>query len=84
MILDEATSALDAENEKTVQEALDKIMGGKTSVIVAHRISTIKDADEILVFNDGQIIERGTYQELTAMQGAFYKLERGTNQGVAR
>ncbi len=84
LILDEATSALDAENEKTVQEALDKIMGGKTSVIVAHRISTIKDADEILVFNDGQIIERGNYQELTAMQGAFYKLERGTNQGVAR
>ena len=83
MILDEATSALDAENEKTVQEALDKIMGGKTSVIVAHRISTIKDADEILVFNDGQIIERGTYQQLTEMQGAFYKLERGTNQGVA-
>jgi len=84
LILDEATSALDAENEKTVQEALDKIMGGKTSIIVAHRISTIKDADEILVFNDGQIIERGNYQELTAMQGAFYKLERGTNQGVAR
>jgi len=83
LILDEATSALDAENEKTVQEALDKIMGGKTSVIVAHRISTIKDADEILVFNDGQIIERGTYQQLTEMQGAFYKLERGTNQGVA-
>jgi len=84
LILDEATSALDAENEKTVQEALDKIMGGKTSVIVAHRISTIKDADEILVFSDGQIIERGTYQQLTDMQGAFYKLERGTNQGVAR
>jgi len=84
LILDEATSALDAENEKTVQEALDKIMTGKTSVIVAHRISTIKDADEILVFSEGQIIERGTYQELTEMQGAFYKLERGTNQGVAR
>ena len=84
LILDEATSALDAENEKVVQEALDQIMKGKTSVIVAHRISTIRDADEILVFNDGQIIERGNYQELTAMQGAFYKLERGTNQGVAR
>jgi len=84
LILDEATSALDAENEKVVQEALDQIMTGKTSVIVAHRISTIKDADEILVFSDGQIIERGNYQELTAMQGAFYKLERGTNQGLAR
>jgi len=84
LILDEATSALDAENEKVVQEALDQIMTGKTSVIVAHRISTIRDADEILVFSDGQIIERGNYQELIAMQGAFYKLERGTNQGLAR
>ena len=84
LILDEATSALDAENEKVVQEALDQIMTGKTSVIVAHRISTIRDADEILVFSDGQIIERGNYQQLTERQGAFYKLERGTNQGLAR
>jgi len=79
LILDEATSALDAQNEKTVQEALDKIMAGKTSVIVAHRISTIKDADEIVVFNDGQIIEKGNYKELNEMKGMFYKLERGLN-----
>jgi len=81
LILDEATSALDTQNEKTVQEALDKIMGGKTSVIVAHRISTIRDADEIIVFNEGEIIERGNYQQLTEMQGMFYKLERGMNLG---
>jgi len=79
LILDEATSALDTQNEKSVQEALDKIMQGKTSVIVAHRISTIKDADEILVFNEGEIIERGNYQQLTDMKGMFYKLERGMN-----
>jgi len=79
LILDEATSALDAQNEKTVQEALDKIMAGKTSVIVAHRISTIKDSDEILVFNDGEIVERGNYQQLNDMKGIFYKLERGMN-----
>ena len=79
LILDEATSALDAENEKSVQEALDKIMGGKTSLIVAHRISTIKDSDEIIVFNDGEIIERGNYQQLNEMKGTFYKLERGMN-----
>jgi len=79
LILDEATSALDAENEKAVQEALDKIMEGKTSLIVAHRISTIKDADEIIVFNDGEIIERGNYQQLNDMKGMFYKLERGMN-----
>jgi len=77
LFLDEATSALDAQNEKSVQESLDKIMEGKTSVIVAHRISTIKDSDEILVFNDGQIIERGNYQQLNDMKGTFYKLERG-------
>ena len=77
LILDEATSALDAQNEKTVQEALDKIMAGKTSVIVAHRISTIKDADEIIVFSDGVIVERGNYHQLNEMKGVFYKLERG-------
>ena len=77
MILDEATSALDAQNEKVVQESLDKIMVNKTSVVVAHRISTIKDSDEILVFNEGQIIERGNYQQLNEKKGMFYKLERG-------
>lgn len=79
LILDEATSALDAQNEKIVQESLDKIMGGKTSVIVAHRISTIRDADEILVFNEGEIAERGSYQALIEKQGIFYKLEKGTS-----
>ena len=84
LILDEATSALDAENEKSVQAALDKIMTGKTSIIVAHRISTIRDADEILVFSEGEIVERGNYKQLTEKQGIFYKLERGMNQGEAR
>lgn len=81
LILDEATSALDAQNEKEVQQSLDQIMQGKTSVIVAHRISTIKDSDEILVFNDGEIVERGNYQQLNQMQGMFYKLERGMDLG---
>ena len=77
LILDEATSALDAQNEKIVQESLDKIMNGKTSVIVAHRISTIRDADEILVFNEGEIAERGRYETLIEKRGIFYKLEQG-------
>ena len=77
MILDEATSALDSQNEKIVQESLDKIMERKTSIVVAHRISTIKDADEILVFSEGEIVERGNYQQLNEIQGMFYKLERG-------
>lgn len=79
LLLDEATSALDAENEKVVQESLDHIMEGKTSIIVAHRISTIKDANEILVFYEGEIVERGSYQELNKKEGVFYRLERGLN-----
>ena len=54
-------------------------MQGKTSIIVAHRISTVKDADEIIVFNDGEILERGSYEQLTKLKGVFYKLERGIN-----
>jgi len=77
LLLDEATSALDSQNEKVVQASLDNIMKGKTSIIVAHRISTIRDSDEILVFNEGNIVERGSYDALNRMQGIFYKLERG-------
>ena len=77
LLLDEATSALDTQSEAVVQESLDKIMLGKTTVAVAHRISTIKDANEILLFDTGKIAERGTYQELVDMKGRFYKLEKG-------
>lgn len=79
LLLDEATSALDSQNEKIVQESLDKAMAGKTSIIVAHRISTVKDAHQILVFQDGQIIERGNYETLVRNQGAFYRIEKGLN-----
>lgn len=77
LLLDEATSALDAQNEIIVQESLNKIMNNKTSIVIAHRISTIKDADEILVFGSGKIVERGRYDELVAKQDVFYKFERG-------
>lgn len=77
LLLDEATSALDTQNEKVVQESLDKIMQGKTSIVVAHRISTIRDSDQIYVFSEGKIVENGTYEELTKKEGVFYRLERG-------
>ena len=77
LLLDEATSALDAQNEAVVQDSLNKIMKNKTSLIIAHRISTIKDADEILVFGSGKIVERGVYDDLVKKQGIFYKFERG-------
>ncbi len=74
LILDEATSALDTESEKLVQEALDKLMIGRTSFVIAHRLSTILRADLILVMERGKIVERGTHAELLAMGGLYSKL----------
>ncbi|MBQ4246216.1 MAG: ATP-binding cassette domain-containing protein [Succinivibrio sp.] len=71
VILDEATSALDNKSEKVVQRALDKLMEGKTTIVIAHRLSTVMDADKILVINDGEVVEQGTHDELLAMNGAY-------------
>ncbi|MBL7850824.1 MAG: ABC transporter ATP-binding protein [Cyclobacteriaceae bacterium] len=74
LILDEATSALDSESEKLVQEALFNLMKNRTSLIIAHRLSTIQHADEILVIQEGQIVERGTHQQLLEHRGTYWKL----------
>lgn len=74
MILDEATSALDSESEKLVQEALIKLMENRTSIVIAHRLSTIQHADEIVVIEDGEIIERGSHHQLMEDGGAYRKL----------
>lgn len=74
LILDEATSALDTESEKLVQEALDKLMIGRTSFVIAHRLSTVQRADVILVMEHGRICERGTHDELLALGGLYSKL----------
>ena len=74
LILDEATSALDTESEKQVQEALDHLMKNRTTLVVAHRLSTIKKADLICVMQDGRIVEQGTHEELYAMNGYYTKL----------
>ena len=73
----EATSALDPNTEQVVQEAIDKVMTGRTNVTVAHKISTIKNSDEILAFQNGKIIKRGTYSQLNQPLGVFYRLEHG-------
>ncbi len=74
LILDEATSALDTESEKLVQEALATLMKDRTSVVIAHRLSTIASADEIIVMNAGEIIERGSHAQLLALNGTYKKL----------
>ena len=73
LILDEATSSLDSESEKLVQDALDELMKGRTSIVIAHRLSTIRKADQILVMKNGEIIERGTHQELIENAEGAYK-----------
>jgi ATP-binding cassette subfamily B protein len=74
LILDEATSALDAATEARVNKALKTLMAGRTTFIIAHRLSTVRDADEILVFDNGKIVEQGNFDELLARQGTFAHL----------
>ena len=74
MILDEATSSLDTESERLVQDALAKLMANRTSLVIAHRLSTIRYADEIVVLQNGSIIERGKHEELVCRHGLYAKL----------
>ena len=74
LILDEATSSVDTRLEKILQDAMQKVMKGRTSFVIAHRLSTIKSADLILVINNGDIVEQGTHEELLAKKGEYEKL----------
>jgi ATP-binding cassette subfamily B protein len=74
LLLDEATSALDTTNETLVQKALDKVMDGRTTLVIAHRLSTVVNADRILVFDEGRLVEEGTHQQLIAKSGLYSRL----------
>ena len=74
LILDEATSSVDTRTEKQIQKAMEKLMEGRTSFVIAHRLSTVRDSDLILVMNEGDIIEQGTHEELLEKNGFYEKL----------
>jgi ABC-type multidrug transport system fused ATPase/permease subunit len=79
LILDEATASVDTATERLIQEALERLMAGRTSFVIAHRLSTIRSASQILVMRHGEVIERGSHEELLAAGGLYARLARIQN-----
>ena len=77
MIMDEATSSIDTHTEKLVQDGMDKLMEGRTVFVIAHRLSTVRNSDVIMVLDHGSIIERGTHEQLLEKKGTYYQLYTG-------
>ena len=77
MILDEATSSIDTHTEKLIEKGMDELMKGRTTFVIAHRLSTVRNANAIMVLEHGQIVERGDHEELLALKGRYYQLYTG-------
>jgi ATP-binding cassette subfamily B protein len=84
LVLDEATSALDTETERAVQDALDALAAGRTTIAIAHRLSTVRDADQIVVLDGGRIVERGTHEELLERGGRYTALQQAQREDAAQ
>ena len=83
LILDEATSSIDTRTEKLVQDGMDKLMHGRTTFVIAHRLSTVRNSDCIMVLENGHIIERGTHDQLIEEKGKYYQLYTGNTGELA-
>ena len=83
LILDEATSSVDTRTEKNIQSAMQKIMQNRTSIVIAHRLSTVRDADLIVVLDKGQIVEQGKHSQLLEQRGKYYQLYMSQFAGFA-
>jgi ATP-binding cassette subfamily B protein len=77
LILDEATSSIDTRTERIVQDGMDKLMAGRTTFVIAHRLSTVRNSDCIIVLEQGRVIERGSHDDLIAAKGKYYQLYTG-------
>ena len=77
MILDEATSSIDTRTEALIEKGMDRLMEGRTVFVIAHRLSTVRNADAIMVLENGEIIERGSHDELISQKGKYYQLYTG-------